>query len=266
MWNEDQLKADLTELGVRPGRALLVHASLRSIGAIEGGGLTLLTTLRSVQGEQGTLLVPTFRDPHSPFFFATDDWDSQPADTLTCGAFAEIVRQQIEAARSHHPTFSFAALGHDAELLTRNAPFHYPFGSDSPLARLHQLDGDILLLGVDNSVNLSLHLAEIWANVPFIHRSAGIPVAPETLITLRGMPGCQNGYGKIAPLLRQSRIGRQGYIGNAPAQLLRQRHVVSLAVALLQGRGSALLCDDPQCVDCAYARKLLQEPQSLDCH
>ncbi len=263
MWNEAQLTADLSELGVHPGRALLVHASLRVIGAIEGGGQTLLAALRSVLGEQGTILVPTFRDPHSPFFVATEDWDSQPADTVTCGVFAEIVRQQPDAVRSHHPIFAFAALGHDAAFLTRNAPFHHPFGSESPLARLHQLDGDILLIGVDHSVNLSLHLAEMWANVPYIHRTSEIPVALETLATMRGMPGCRNGYEKIAPLLRQSRIGRQGYIGNAPSQLQRQRYVVSLAVAMLQGRGSLLLCDDPQCTDCAYARKMLQETQTL---
>ena len=265
MWNQAQLETDLAELGVRPGRPLLVHTSLRAIGAMAGGGETLLAALRSVQGEQGTVLVPTFRDPHSPFFNASGDWESQPADTVTCGAFAEIVRQQPDAIRSHHPIFSFAAIGQDADFLTRNAPLHHPFGSESPLARLHQLDGDILLIGVDHSVNLSLHLAENWANVPYIHRTAEVPVAPETLAPLRGMPGCRNGYEKIAPLLRQSRIGRQGYIGNAPSHLFRQRQVVSLAVALLQGRGSSLLCDNPLCNDCAYARKLLQETQPLDC-
>lgn len=265
MWSQKQLETDLYELGVRPGRALLVHASLRSIGQIEGGGETLLAALHDVLGEQGTLLVPAFRDPHSPFFMATDDWDAQPADTVTVGAFAEIVRQHPEAIRSHHPIFSFSAIGHDAEFLIRNAPFSHPFGTDSPLARLHQLDGDILLLGVDNQANVSLHLAEIWADVPYIHRIAGIPAAPDQLTPMRGMPGCRNGYRKIEPLLRQSRIGRHGYIGNAASQLQRQRYVVSLAVAMLQGRGSSLLCDDPSCAECVYARKMLQETQPLDC-
>ena len=265
MWSEVQLKTDLGEIGVRSGRALIVHVSLRSIGQIEGGGETLLGALRGVLGETGTLLVPAFRDPHSPFFVATDDWDAQPADTVTVGAFAEIVRQHPDALRSHHPIFSFAAIGQDAEFLTRNAPFSYPLGAKSPIDRLHQLDGDVLLLGVDSRVNVSLHLAEIWADVPYIHRVAEIPVAPEQRASMRGMPGCRNGYVKIEPLLRQSRIGRYGYIGNAPSQLLRQRHVVSLAETMLRGRGSSLLCDDPQCAECAYAHKMLQETQPLNC-
>ncbi len=265
MWNQVQLTTDLCELGVRPGRALLVHASLRSVGQIEGGGETLLAALRDVLGEQGTLLVPAFRDPHSPFFVATDDWDAQPADTVTVGAFAEIVRQHPDALRSHHPIFSFSAIGQNAEFLTRNAPFSHPFGTESPLARLHQLDGDVLLLGVDNRVNISLHLAEIWADVPYIQRVAEIPVAPEQRTPMRGMPGCRNGYPKIEPLLRHSRIGRYCYIGNAPSQLLRQRYVVSLAMVMLRGRGSSLLCDGPNCAQCAYARKMLQETQPLNC-
>lgn len=261
MWKQDRIEEDLRELGVRAGKAVLVHASLRSVGKMENGASTLLDALRNVVGENGTILVPAFRNPHSPFFTATEDWDTPPADTVTVGAFAEWVRQQSEAFVSHHPVYRFAAIGANAEFLTRDAPFHHPLGSESPLSRLHQINGDILLLGVNHTVNISLHLAENWANLVLLHHAEEIGVVPETTAVVRGIPGCRNGYGKIAPLLRQSRIAKTGYIGNAPSELLRQRFVVSLAAAMLQGKGSALLCDDPLCASCAHSRKLLAETQ-----
>jgi aminoglycoside N3'-acetyltransferase len=76
---------------------------------------------------------------------------------------------------------------------------------------------------------------------------------------MMGSPECSEGFRKIDPLLRQSRISRQGYIGNAESQLMRQRALVSMAVAMLRGDPKSLLCDDPTCAFCAHARKLSGE-------
>jgi aminoglycoside 3-N-acetyltransferase len=280
MWTEAKLVADLQELGLREGLAVLAHTSLRAIGPIEGGAETLLRALRHALGETGTLLVPTFtaahRDPaersdltepseelerlraNIPLF----DTETTPADTETLGVFPEIVRQQPDACRSHHPGLSFTAVGAHAEFLTRDTPFHYPLGSDSPLARLHQLNGSILLLGVDHTVNSALHLAEIWADVPYIHRAATLKTGPDTWTTMWGSPECSRGFHKIEPLLRHSRILHEGSLGNARAHLMTQQQLVSMGMALLQGERSFLLCDDPMCRACALARKLNADPQA----
>jgi aminoglycoside 3-N-acetyltransferase len=278
MWTEAQLSEDLRELGLAEGDSVLVHSSLRAIGPIEGGAETLVRAFRQALGPTGTLIVPTFTFDHSDpagwneppatlealkkarAAVTVFDVKTSPAHTNWIGVFPEIVRQQPDAHRSDHPVVSFAAVGANAEFLTQNAPFHYPLGSESPIARLHQLGGKILLLGVGHKSNSALHLAEVWANVPYIHRSVKLKTGPRAWTVMRGSPECSEGFGKIEPLLRQSRILKSGYIGNAPSQLMRVRQLISMAIALLQGDGAALLCDYPECRWCSVARKFTAEP------
>src|SRR5581483_373528 len=265
MWTESQLVEDLRDLGLTEGASVLVHSSLRAIGKMEQGAETLVRAFRRVLGPSGTLMVPTFTFDHSdpagwrhpptspaelerlraeaPVF----DPETSPTEVRWMGVFPEVVRKQPDAKRSHHPVVSFAAVGANAEFLTQNAPFHYPLGSESPIARLHQLGGKILLLGVGHKSNSALHLAEVWANVPYIHRSVKLKTGPRAWTVMHGSPECSEGFGKIEPLLRQSRILKSGYIGNAPSQLMRVRQLISMAIALLQGDGAALLCDYPEC-------------------
>ena len=48
---------DLCVLGVRPGDTLMVHASLRAIGPVEGGAEGVIEALESAVGHDGTLLM-----------------------------------------------------------------------------------------------------------------------------------------------------------------------------------------------------------------
>ena len=245
MWTRQQLVDDLKDIGTPTGTVVLVHACLEAIGPIEGGAETLVAAFQEVLGSEGTLLVPAF---------------GLNAEVPTGSSeFAVTVRRQPGAAQSDHPAFSFAAIGKDAEALTAHVPFHYPFGSDGSLARLHRRNGWILLIGIGHIGNLSLHLAEIWANVPYIHRSAQITTASGEETTMLGSPECSAGFAKIEPLLRQSRILRRGTIGNAASQLMRQQQAVSMAVAMLQGSPSALLCDDATCRSCTLAYRMTGE-------
>lgn len=279
MWTEVQLRDDLRTIGLEEGDSVLVHTSLRAIGEIEGGAETLVRAFQGVLGPTGTLMVPTFTFDHGdpagwnsppetpeeleqaraavPLF----DVQTTPPHRKWIGVFPDIVRQQPGAFRSHHPIVSFAAIGANAEFLTREAPFHYPLGSDSPLARLHALDGKVLLLGTRQTCNSSLHLAEVWADVPYIHRSTTVKTGPEAWTVMRGSPECSEGFQKIEPLLRQSRLLKTGYVGNASSQLMRQRQVLSMAIAMLQGDGSALLCDNLHCRWCSVARKMTAQQE-----
>lgn len=68
------------------------------------------------------------------------------------------------ARRSDHPARSFAAVGKHAEYLTGNHDLSHIFGQNSPLDKLYELDGYVLLIGVGHDKNTSLHLAETRAN------------------------------------------------------------------------------------------------------
>ncbi len=273
MWTEAQLVSDLRDMGLGEGATVLAHTSLRAMGKIEGGAETLVRAFRRTLGATGTLMVPTFTFDHSDpagwrdpprtpddlermrALIPTFDPDKSPAWIQWMGVFPEVVRKQPDARRSVHPVVSFAAIGANADFLTQNAPFHYPLGSESPLARLHQLNGYVLLIGVGQECNSSLHLAEVWADVPYIHRSVTLKTGADEWAVMQGSPECSDGFGRIEPLLRHSRLLHTGYLGNAASSLMRQRQVVSMAIALLQGDGAALLCDDPACPYCPTARK-----------
>src|SRR5580658_6469523 len=60
MWSVEQIISDLKDLGVPSGGHLLVHASMRSIGAITNGANGLIDALLEAVGPEGTVMAPTF--------------------------------------------------------------------------------------------------------------------------------------------------------------------------------------------------------------
>jgi aminoglycoside 3-N-acetyltransferase len=239
MWKRESLICALREMGVREGDSLIVHTSLSAVGQIEGGADAFLDALLEAVGAQGTVLVPAFRlekDRESDF----------PAECLL---------QREGAVCSRHPLLPFAALGANAAFLTANVPFHYPLGTNSPLARLHQLNGGALLIGVRYAAHAALHLAENWADAPYARRKRAVMVDTGIWQEMEGSPECSAGFGKIEPVLRQARIVREGYVGSAPSQYMRLQQVVSMAREMLCGNPEALLCDDPDCASCVLARR-----------
>ena len=59
-----QLRDDLLSLGIRPGDALLMHSSFKSLGGVEGGAAGFYDVLLNLLGGAGTMIVPTlsYRD------------------------------------------------------------------------------------------------------------------------------------------------------------------------------------------------------------
>jgi aminoglycoside 3-N-acetyltransferase len=174
------LVADLAALGVRPGMTLLVHSALSALGWVSGGPQAVVLALEQSLGPEGTLVMPAhsggLSDPanwhHPPVPAAW--WqiirDTMPAfdpdltPTRSMGAVVECFRKQAGVRRSYHPQVSFVARGPHADFITRDHALAFSLGEGSPLARVYDLDGWILLLGVGHGNNTSLHLAEYRAN------------------------------------------------------------------------------------------------------
>jgi len=60
------------------------------------------------------------------------------------GVIAEWFRSHPAVRRSDHSQHSFPAWGNDAEYVTEGHPYEYSMGEESPLARVYDLDGDVL--------------------------------------------------------------------------------------------------------------------------
>lgn len=151
----------LRDLSLAEGQIVFVHSGADWLRSVEGGPMSVLDTLKTIIGPQGTLLMPSF-----PFeglavdFLGAGAFDSRRSPSKM-GLLTELFRRIPGVVRSLHPTHPVCAFGPDAEELTAN---HHldprPFGPASPFARLEAKGGQILMIGVDSTYLTHVHVAE----------------------------------------------------------------------------------------------------------
>lgn len=246
-----EIASQLRALGVRAGGVLLVHTSFRAVRPIEGGPLGLIDSLREALGPDGTLVMPSWTgDDEAPFDPAT----TPAAEDL--GATADLFWRQPGVVRSDHLQ-AFAAIGPMAEPVVKTPlplPPHVP---ESPVGRVHDLDGQVLLLGVGHEADTSLHLAELIAEVPY-----GIPrhclVGQEgrrVRMDYRENDHCCQRFALADEWLRTRALQEEGPVGHGVARLARARDIVGVAVEAMRRHPTIFLHEPGDgCPECDAAR------------
>ncbi len=165
--SKSDIARGLRELGLNKGDGVLVHSSLSSFGYVVGGANTVIDALLEVVGEEGTILVPTLTgtEHHGPTNPPVFDVKRTPCWT---GRIPTAFMERPEARRSLHPTHSVAGLGPEIEsLLEGHADSLAPCGPATPYYKLAAAGGHILLIGVGQGSNTTLHTAEELAEVSY---------------------------------------------------------------------------------------------------
>lgn len=176
----ERLAGELRAFGLRPGDTVMFHTRMSALGYVAGGPPTVIGALLDVVGASGTLMVTCGWNDAPPYDFTSwpADWQAEvrahhPAYDPEVseadhgnGRLPEALRRWPGALRSRHPDVSFAALGAGAARLTADHPWDDPHGPGSPLARLVEADGKVLLLGAPLDTMTLLHHAEALADAP----------------------------------------------------------------------------------------------------
>jgi aminoglycoside N3'-acetyltransferase len=254
-WTSQALAEQLHSLGVRRGGVLVVHMSYRAVRPIAGGPIGVIDGLREALGPEGTLVMPSWTgDDDTPF----DPRQTPVSSDL--GVTPEIFRQIPGARRSAHP-FAFAALGPEADAIVGDPLPLPPHRFDSPLGRVYERGGQILLLGVGHDSDTTIHLAEALARVPY-----GVP--KHITVTRDGKAvrieyvendHCCQRFALADEWLRAHGLQREGRVGNAHARLVDSRDVVGVVAEQLARDPLIFLHDeDAGCDECLEARRSIQ--------
>jgi aminoglycoside 3-N-acetyltransferase len=252
----ETLVEDLTAMGVSEGMTLLVHSSMKAMGGwMPGGPVDVVLALEQVLGPEGTLVMPThtsgLSDPGGwsmppvreswwePIRRTMPAYDPDLTPTRKMGAIPECFRKQKGAVRSLHPQLSFAARGKRVQDIVADHPPEFGMGERSPLARIYEAEGWVLLLGVGHGNNTSLHLAEMRADFPGkTERIAKAPIVRDGIrewASFRELDYDSSDFEAIGrDFAKHTGLVRSGRIANAMAVLMPQKPLVDYGVRWME--------------------------------
>ena len=244
------LTGELQRCGLAEGQTVLVHMAMSKVGWIIGAAEAVILALLAAVGESGTIMMVTNSsnntDPsewqHPP---VPEQWwqtirDHTPAynplttPTRGMGVVPELFRSWPGTLRSDHPAFSLAARGPNADYLMADHALDEDSGDRSPLGKLYELDGHVLLLGVEHWNNTSLHLAEFRADYPgkrTLHTGCAMWVDGERRwVPYETLDGNPDDFGALGAAFDAAHNIAVQRIGNADVRFFKQRLVVDYAV------------------------------------
>lgn len=191
-YNKQQLKDQLESMGLKGDETILIHSSMKAIGAVDGGADTVLDAWMEYF-KNGLLLLPT----HTWKTVNADNPVYNPYTTPSCvGLLTNMFMKRDGVIRSLHPTHSMSGYGKNAaEYLAGEEYNNTPCTPGGCYDRLKEVGGKVLLVGVGHERNTYIHSVEEVLNVP--NRLSDMPM--ELVIELQEE---SNNSGKLPPYNR----------------------------------------------------------------
>jgi aminoglycoside 3-N-acetyltransferase len=243
-------------VGLTAGMDVIVHTRLSALGWIAGGAQALIEALQRVITPAGTIMMPAhngdnsdpshWQNPPVPEAWWQIIRDNLPAydprrtPTWGIGVVPELFRTHPGVLRSDNPHVSFAAWGAQAAYLTADHLLENDLGEGSPLAKLYDLDGHILLIGVGHDTNTALHLAEHraqWASKTEFDDGCAMRVnGRREWVAFRHLALDSDDFPALGADFERDHPEhvRIGQVGKAEVRLIRQRPLIDYAVGWIE--------------------------------
>lgn len=275
MHSRQTLADDFRALGVAPGDIVMLHASVRSVGAIAGGPDQIHLALKDALTPDGTLLMyascPDHYDEAGRGHLTPEQerevLDKLPAfDPFTArsqrdnGALVELLRTYPSSSVNAHVA-RFVVWGAHAAALLAEQPWHYAYGRGSALDRFVQRAGKILLLGCDHDTTTFRHYAEHIVDIPDKKVSHyQVPVIEDGRRVWRAMEEFDTAdagahanwpprfFARIVDTYLDRTNNHGGRIGDAESYLLDARGLLDLALGVMTA-----VAADPHAADTLHA-------------
>lgn len=157
----------------------MAHARISAVGWVVGGAESVIRAIFDALGPQGTLMAYAgWQD--DPYHLAEwpEEWQRAYLEELPpfdpdlseadheMGRLAERIRTWPGARASTGHVMRMVAVGPGADWLTRDQPWDHPQGPGSPLAKLVEAGGQVLMLGAPLETLTILHHAEALVDSP----------------------------------------------------------------------------------------------------
>jgi aminoglycoside 3-N-acetyltransferase len=249
---KSSLIEDYRKIGIKKGDTLLVHSSLSSIGWVCGGPISVIQALQEVVTDAGTLIMPTHTGDNSD----PSEWENPPVPsewweiiksetpafepevtpTFYMGVIPECFRSLPGVVRSNHPTVSFSAWGKNSKYITADHFLSAGMGDESPLGKIYELDGCVLLLGVNHENNSSMHIAEHRLPNPVRKKaeSAILVDGKRVWKVYEALDYQDELFEEIGEAFEKAADVKKGYVGKAVSTLMKQRDVVEFTYQYLK--------------------------------
>ena len=257
---QNEIQGAIQDLGLSY-QVICIHSALSSFGYIQGGANAVINAFL---GEHSTVLVPTFSysyaiSPPSSMRPPRNGWnyklshdqndrneqifktDSDEIDG-DMGIIPKSVLSYPDCRRGYHPLNSFSVIGPQSEeLISEQSPMQVY----APLKKLVEMDGYIILMGVDLTKMTLLHLAEQEAGRNLFLRWAKDHSGDPMYVKVGG---CSNGFINFEKVLKS--IEKKKLVGESLWKVYPAKETLNLTTEVIQNRPSITHCSNPNCERC----------------